>query len=87
MSGKEGIVNVEVEGQMGAEGMGIGPSWGIGTLGWGTGTVMVGTMRLEMVTGSELRVGSELRPSLQKICEWRNKNLLYGKSHARKQKG
>lgn len=61
-------VNVEAERLLEAEETGIVPSWGIVRLGWGMETMMAVITKLETVTGIELKEGSKLRPSLQKIC-------------------
>lgn len=83
MWGTAGNGNVEAERKLEAEEMGIVPSWGTGRPGWGTEITMAAITRLEMVTGIELRGGSELRLSLLKICERRERE---GKLHDRKQK-
>lgn len=85
MSGTVGNGNVEAERQLEAEEMGIDPSWGTGMQGWAMGITMVVIRRLEMVTGIELKGGSELRLSLLKICEWRAREIVKIEKHHRKQ--
>ncbi len=86
MSGTVGNGNVEAERQLVAEEMCIVPSWGTGRPGWGTGITMAAIMRLETVTGIELRGDSELRLSLLKICERRGREIVTRGKHDRKQK-
>lgn len=69
MLGTAGNVNVEAERLLEAEEMGIVPSLDTGRPGWEKGTMMAEIMRLETVTGIELRGGSELKLSLLKICK------------------
>lgn len=76
---------MEAERLLAVEEMGIVPSWGTGRQGLEKETVMAATMRLEMVTGIELREGSELRQSLLKTCEWRERNDYRGMIKSTKQ--
>lgn len=78
---------MEVERQLEAAEMEIVPSWGTGRQVWGTGIMTAVTMRWEMGTGIELRVGSEPRLNLLKICEKREKKLLQKKRQNKINKG
>lgn len=80
MSVTVGNVNVAAEKLLEAAEMVIVPSWGTGRQGWETETTMAAIMRSEMVTEIELRVDSELRLSLLKICEKKERNYHRGKT-------
>ena len=65
--------------------MGTFPSWGTGRPGLGMGTTMAAITRSETATGIELMGGSELRLSLLKICEWREREIDTEEKPDRKQ--